>query len=73
MLLHFLHNATLMTIAKFENQLAEWGIGTEQQAHLPMGLLLGSLVPILFGAILLYFTKKPGNNSHVQAEPLADR
>ena len=54
MLLHALHNGLLLSMAHYEQQLTELGIGIEKQSHLPMEWILIALVPISLGSLLLY-------------------
>ena len=55
MLLHALHNGLLLTMSHYEQHLAEFGFGSQEQSHLPWQWILIALVPIGIGFILLYF------------------
>jgi len=58
MIMHGIHNGLLLTIAHYETELAEWGIGSEAgQQHLPYMVLGGALIPIVFAIPLLLFSK----------------
>lgn len=49
MLLHVLHNSSLLLIAHFRDELAGLAVGAAQQEHLPGGWLLASGVALLAG------------------------
>lgn len=51
--LHALHNGLLLSIGHFRAQLEAWGIGLEENAHLPLTWLAGGLVAIVVGLALL--------------------
>ncbi len=51
-LIHALHNGFLLTVAEYTEQLKAWGIGLEEQQHLPMSWLVGAAITI---AIALYW------------------
>lgn len=53
MLLHVLHNGLLISVAHFESALVRYEIGVADQQHLPAGLLIGSAVVALSGALLI--------------------
>lgn len=54
--LHTCHNGLLLSVGHYKNQLTQWGIGLEEQSHLPMTWLAGGLVAALIGACLLAFS-----------------
>ena len=58
MLLHVLHNGLLLSIAHYETQLTEMGIGVSEQEHLPLGMIGASLIPIAIGAAIIFFLGK---------------
>ena len=59
MLLHCLHNGLLLTISDQTEQLKAWGIGNEEQQHLPAGWLLGSgAVALVALAVILRFCRQ---------------
>ena len=64
MLLHALHNGLLLSLSHFEQQLAEMGIGVQEQSHLPFHWLGSALVPLVAGAMLVYVTWRR-NRSHL--------
>ena len=53
MLLHVVHNAALLSLAVFQDELKGWEIATSQQQHLPWWLLLPSLLVAAAGFALL--------------------
>lgn len=55
-LLHVLHNGLLITMAHYEQQIAEWGIGLSDQQHLPIEWIGYAAIGILIGMLLLLFT-----------------
>ncbi|TWT63002.1 ABC transporter permease subunit/CPBP intramembrane protease [Rubinisphaera italica] len=50
-LLHVIHNSTLLTLARFREELAGWNIGTVEQSHLPITWLAASATGIIIGII----------------------
>lgn len=61
MLVHVLNNGFLLTLAENSDQLKSWGIGVQQQTHLPAGWL------IVAGAMALaaWFTFRQANSTVV--------
>ena len=54
MLLHVLHNGLLISIGHFEEQLSQWGVGTQEQQHLPALWLAGAAVAVIIGMTMLF-------------------
>ena len=71
MLLHVLHNGLLLTIAHFETELTEMGIGVSQQEHLPIGMIAGSILPIAIGAAIVFFLGKEPETNKENIETLS--
>ncbi|MEM7476524.1 MAG: ABC transporter permease subunit/CPBP intramembrane protease [Planctomycetota bacterium] len=59
MVLHVIHNSTLLIVAQSRDRLAEWNIGQLEQEHLPGWLLLVSALVLLAGVGLVRFSKQP--------------
>lgn len=53
MLLHALHNGLLISLSHHEQQLADLGIGIQEQSHLPVQWIVGALIPVAVGTLLL--------------------
>ncbi len=53
-LMHCIHNSTLLTIASFRDELTGWGLGTVEQSHLPTTWLIGSLSGTALGCLLVW-------------------
>jgi ABC-2 type transport system permease protein/sodium transport system permease protein len=53
MLLHACHNALMLCLVYYREQLTEWGWGVENQTHLPASWLAASAGGLLFGGGLL--------------------
>ncbi len=68
MILHVLHNGLLLTIAHYESELTEMGLGIAEQKHLPATWLAIAAVPIALGiALLIFFPKKEQDSPEIQA------
>jgi ABC-2 type transport system permease protein/sodium transport system permease protein len=65
MLLHVLHNGLILTISAYKDHLETWGIGLEEQKHLPPVWLIGSALVVGLGVVLLL--KLPPNAAVAQA------
>ena len=52
-LLHTLHNGILISLAHYEYELAEVGLGVANQQHLPLSWILLAVVPVLTGMLIL--------------------
>jgi ABC-2 type transport system permease protein/sodium transport system permease protein len=57
-LLHMLHNGLLLSIGHFKGQLKAWGIGLEENSHLPALWLLGGCVAACVGLVLIAYSPK---------------
>lgn len=57
-ILHVLHNSSLLLVAQSRDSLAQWNIGQNQQEHLPGSWLLVSIVVFLFGLVLVHFSRR---------------
>ena len=53
-LMHCIHNSTLLTIASLRDELTGWGLGTVEQSHLPTTWLLGSLAGTAVGCLFVW-------------------
>jgi len=62
-LLHAANNGLLLSLALFQNELQAWGVGTEEQRHLPWWLLLTAAATAALGFGLLALATKDGRNS----------
>jgi sodium transport system permease protein len=61
-ILHAIHNSSLLTMAKFRDELAGWGLsGVQHQNHLPALWLIVSAIGLLVGLGLALFP--PRNNT----------
>lgn len=55
--LHLLHNALLLSAMRYRDELQQWGVGGEQQTHLPVWwLVAGSIAVVIGGALVWYST-----------------
>lgn len=52
MILHVIHNSTLLIVVQSRDLLAQWNIGQMEQTHLPGALLAGSAVVLIIGFVL---------------------
>ncbi len=65
-LLHVVHNGMLITMAHYERQLADWGIGlTIDQTHLPVQWFGYAAIPMLIGFALLLVSHRPAAKSGI--------
>ncbi len=64
MLLHTLHNGLLLTIAYFREELAEQGLGTQLQRHLPAGWQALSIAGLALAATLLVAATRKRQRAH---------
>lgn len=52
-ILHALHNGFLFSVGHFKTQLHEWGIGLEENSHLPLSWLAGGVLASIVGLFLI--------------------
>jgi hypothetical protein len=57
MLLHVLHNGLLLTVSEYADSLQRFGIGREEQTHLPAGWLAAAAVTVFVAWALLMRTR----------------
>ncbi|QDT43934.1 ABC-2 family transporter protein [Gimesia alba] len=57
-LLHMIHNGLLITIASYQDTLSRWEINLENQKHLPISWLGGSLLIVVAGFVLVYISNR---------------
>ncbi len=57
-LLHMIHNGLLITIASYQDSLSQWEINLENQKHLPLFWLGGSLLMVIGGFLLIRFSQR---------------
>jgi len=57
-LLHMIHNGLLITIASYQNYFADWEINIENQKHLPVSWLIGSLLAVVIGFLLVRLSNR---------------
>ncbi|QDV52047.1 ABC transporter permease subunit/CPBP intramembrane protease [Gimesia fumaroli] len=57
-LLHMIHNGLLITIASYQESLSRWEINLENQKHLPISWLGGSLLIVVAGFVLIYISNR---------------
>lgn len=57
-LLHMIHNGLLITIASYQEALSRWEINLENQKHLPISWLGGSLLIVVAGFVLIYISNR---------------
>lgn len=64
-ILHMIHNGLLITIANYQDAFSEWEVNLENQKHLPMLWLGSSLLLVIVGFTLIYFSnrKQPASNT----------
>lgn len=61
MLLHTVYNGILISISYYKDQLQQWGIGVEEQLHLPITWVLGGAVAV--GIAILVIEKTTPSNA----------
>ncbi|MCA9015453.1 MAG: CPBP family intramembrane metalloprotease, partial [Planctomycetaceae bacterium] len=57
-LLHMIHNGLLITISNYQDALSRWEINLENQKHLPITWLGGSLLIVIAGFFLIYLSNR---------------
>jgi ABC-2 type transport system permease protein/sodium transport system permease protein len=70
--LHFTHNAFLELVACYGNELETWGIGLQEQTHLPWSwLLVGTLLAVVGAGLVFVRSAASGDEwrAEVQVEP----
>ena len=55
MLMHVIHNSSLLTVAHSRDHLSQWQLGMAEQEHLPITWVIGSIVAIVVGLMLVQF------------------
>ncbi len=63
MVLHVIHNSTLLLIAHFNQELSPWAVGGLQQTHLPATWLWMSAVSFVGGWVLLAAANRRAANN----------
>lgn len=61
MLLHVIHNSTLLTMASFRDELLRLNIGTVDQTHLPVAWLGLSAAGLLVGVLTVSWATRPSS------------
>ena len=51
--LHICHNGLLLTIVRYEKQIAEWGVGIQLESHLPFVWLVGASILVFISLWLI--------------------
>ena len=59
MALHATHNGLLLMMARYRTELAAWGWGIQEQAHLPPAWLAAGGVVAVLGAGLVWWSGRP--------------
>ncbi|WP_299461107.1 ABC transporter permease subunit/CPBP intramembrane protease [uncultured Gimesia sp.] len=57
-MLHMIHNGLLITIASYQDSLSQWEINLENQKHLPLVWLGGSLLMVVVGFFLIRISNR---------------
>ena len=60
MVLHAIHNSTLLSIAHFNQDVSQWVVGSSQQVHLPAAWLVVSGFTLAIGLIWVGFSRTSG-------------
>jgi sodium transport system permease protein len=64
MVLHVIHNSTLLLITHFNQELSPWAVGGLQQTHLPGTWLIAAALLLVIGLVLMFIaTRNRGNRS----------
>jgi ABC-2 type transport system permease protein/sodium transport system permease protein len=71
--LHMVHNGLLLTISIYSGQLTAWGLGTEQQTHLPYPWLIASAILSTAGLALLFLSRPSAAFRAAQADAALQR
>ena len=59
MIVHAIHNGLLFTMPRYEDLLRQWGLGIENQKHLPITWIVGGLLCVTIGLLIVQtMTKK---------------
>jgi len=58
MIVHAIHNGLLFTMPRYEDLLRQWGLGIENQKHLPITWIVGGLLCVAIGVIIVQTTNK---------------
>jgi len=69
---HSIHNGLLFTMPRYEDLLRQWGLGIENQKHLPIAWIVGGLLCFTIGLVIVQTTSKtPASSSLPKPEPMA--
>jgi ABC-2 type transport system permease protein/sodium transport system permease protein len=63
--LHVLHNASLLTIAHYRQELEGWGLGAQHQTHLPMEWIGSAMGILLLGLVLVALSRESSRSNSV--------
>ncbi|MEM6474482.1 MAG: CPBP family intramembrane glutamic endopeptidase, partial [Planctomycetota bacterium] len=59
MLLHAVHNSTLLVVVQSRDRLAQWNIGQVEQEHLPVLWLAISAAILIVAFLMIRFLSRP--------------
>ena len=62
-LLHAIHNTTVLALPKLSPLLGDWAQGLENHTHLPWWIPVGMLIPLTLAAVLVTRTPAPSQQS----------
>jgi sodium transport system permease protein len=63
-ILHVVHNSTLLAIAQYRQELEVWGLGGLHESHLPPVWLIATAITLFLGVVVVFLSRS-------QAEPEA--
>jgi sodium transport system permease protein len=58
MIVHAIHNGLLFTMPRYEDLLRQWGLGIENQKHLPLTWIAGGLACLAIGILMVQVMTK---------------
>jgi len=58
MMVHAIHNGLLFTMPRYEDLLHQWGLGIENQKHLPVSWVIGGFLCVAIGLLIVQTTSK---------------
>lgn len=61
-LLHVVHNSSLLLVVQSRDKLAEWNIGQIEQQHLPATWLVASVTLFLFAVVMIRYSRNKALN-----------
>jgi len=63
MVLHVLHNGLLLSVVYYKDALQEFGIGMQEQSHMPNTWLVTGAITVAVGVSLVWMATRPGSRA----------